>query len=120
MGHRSSDFRSNVWQEWQESGKHFTIPISDLKTARNVANRCSRKDYTDETIAHPELCLIRDHGAQIESFLSKSLASVWQAQVAPIRHRGKPLILLYYRPCSGTAQLVRAWESGSVRNTNQR
>ena len=84
---------------------------SDLKTARNVANRCSRKDYTDETIAHPELCLIRDYGAQIESFLSKSLARVWQAQVARIQHRGKPLILLYYVHMMKHLNWIGAWES---------
>ena len=52
-----------------------------------------------------------DHGAQIESFLSKSLARVWQAQVARIQHRGKPLILLYYVHIVKQLNWIRAWAS---------
>ena len=62
----------------------FHLPYLQFEDGRNVAKRCSRKDYFDQTSeshAHPRPCLFPDHGQQIKSFLSKSLARVWQAQI---------------------------------------
>jgi hypothetical protein len=62
------------------------LPFSNLKMAAMSRTVCSSKDYVDQMIGsrtRPRLCLL-DHGQQIKAFLSKSLARVWQAQVARI------------------------------------
>ena len=43
MGTKRSEFRAKIWQALQ----YLT---SNLKTARNVVNRCSRKNYIEQTI----------------------------------------------------------------------
>jgi len=73
-GTKNSEFRAKVWQEvWQ--ALHY--PTCNLKTACNVANRCSPKDYIDQTI--------RSFAPRSSAFsqtmgnkLSHSWAKVWQ------------------------------------------
>lgn len=70
-------------------------PVYELKTARNVANRRSRKNYIDHDRSREALSLqtMGHKWSLFEQKTGKSLASTSSTNSG---HRGKPLILLYY------------------------